>query len=198
VSVFVYTSDAAFEQHLRDSLDCELTFCDSLDHVRFSANKSLVLLHRNSFADDALTRIITESSSLLLALADDQPSAQSMLNYTEQGVLAYCNSFMVKAHYSQMVALLQEGQSWFPPFLLQEIFSLARGQARSEQKAEAVLEDLTAREKEIAVSVSEGLSNKEVARELSITERTVKAHLSNIFEKLNVKDRMALTILLRE
>jgi two-component system NarL family response regulator len=94
--------------------------------------------------------------------------------------------------------MLAEDQSWFPPFLLQEVFTLARGKTEKENNVKHVLHDLTPREREIALSVSGGLSNKEVARQLAITERTVKAHLSNVFEKLNVKDRMALSILLRE
>jgi DNA-binding NarL/FixJ family response regulator len=40
-----------------------------------------------------------------------------------------------------------------------------------------------------------GLSNKLVARELNIGERTVKAHLTSIFEKLGVKDRLKLVLL---
>ena len=40
-----------------------------------------------------------------------------------------------------------------------------------------------------------GASNKEIARELDITERTVKAHLSSIFQKTGVSDRVALVLL---
>ncbi len=53
---------------------------------------------------------------------------------------------------------------------------------------------LTRRELEIARLVNKGCSNKAVAKELDITERTVKAHLSSIFEKLDVKDRLQLVV----
>lgn len=53
---------------------------------------------------------------------------------------------------------------------------------------------LTRRELEIARLINKGCSNKAVARELDITERTVKAHLSSIFEKLDVKDRLQLAV----
>ncbi len=56
---------------------------------------------------------------------------------------------------------------------------------------------LSARERAVAELVAQGLSNKEVARQLSITERTVKAHLSACFEKLNVRDRMQLAMHIR-
>jgi DNA-binding NarL/FixJ family response regulator len=48
---------------------------------------------------------------------------------------------------------------------------------------------LTEREREVLVLVAEGLSNKLIARRLGISERTVKGHLTNIFETLGVTDR---------
>ena len=57
-----------------------------------------------------------------------------------------------------------------------------------------MLEGLTEREKDVALAVAEGQSNKLVARELGITERTVKAHLGAVFRKLGVKDRMQLIL----
>jgi len=51
--------------------------------------------------------------------------------------------------------------------------------------------DLTDRELEVLVAVSEGERNKEIARRLSITERTVKAHLTSIYNKLGVDSRAA-------
>ncbi len=53
---------------------------------------------------------------------------------------------------------------------------------------------LTSKEQEIAYLVSEGLSNKAIARQLSISERTVKAHLNNIFKKLGIANRLQLAI----
>jgi|ERR1700730_901389 two-component system nitrate/nitrite response regulator NarL len=50
--------------------------------------------------------------------------------------------------------------------------------------------DLTSREKEIFGPVSRGMSNKEVARSLKCTERTVKHHMTNIMQKLNVRNRV--------
>ena len=52
------------------------------------------------------------------------------------------------------------------------------------------MEDLTKREREILVCIAQGKSNIEISKELFITEHTVKKHTSNIFSKLNLKDRM--------
>ncbi|MGD8397533.1 MAG: response regulator transcription factor [Anaerolineae bacterium] len=50
-------------------------------------------------------------------------------------------------------------------------------------------DDLTPRELEVLRTVSQGLSNKEIAQQLGISEKTVKNHISNIFSKLHVCDR---------
>ena len=50
-------------------------------------------------------------------------------------------------------------------------------------------EGLTKREMEVLKLIAEGLFNKEIADKLSISEKTVKNHVSNIFRKINVSDR---------
>lgn len=51
------------------------------------------------------------------------------------------------------------------------------------------LESLTRREKEVVIKIANGMSNKEIANHLNISERTVKNHISNIFKKIDVSDR---------
>ena len=56
-------------------------------------------------------------------------------------------------------------------------------------EAETVVESLTPREREIFAKICEGMANKEVARYYSLSEGTVKNHVSNILSKLGVRDR---------
>lgn len=82
----------------------------------------------------------------------------------------------------------------------QKIFVWAPAKKQSEQENVLELEkeqpeplwkskELTRREREIAELAARGLSNREIAEELCITETTVKKHLSNIFEKLEINSR---------
>jgi two-component system nitrate/nitrite response regulator NarL len=57
------------------------------------------------------------------------------------------------------------------------------------------MNSLTSREREIALALAEGLSNKDVGRRLNLSEGTVKVHLHNIYSKLGVKNRTALAVL---
>jgi two-component system nitrate/nitrite response regulator NarL len=54
--------------------------------------------------------------------------------------------------------------------------------------------DLTSREEEIFAFVARGMSNKEIARSFNCTERTVKHHLTNIMQKLNVRNRVQVAL----
>lgn len=51
------------------------------------------------------------------------------------------------------------------------------------------IEELTKREMEVLIKIANGMSNKEIASTLNISERTVKNHISNIFKKIDVSDR---------
>lgn len=70
---------------------------------------------------------------------------------------------------------------------LEQLTSLSAGAAQHEGH-------LTRREQQIVESVARGLRNKEIARQLNISEKTVKSHLNNIFQKLRLEGRFALAV----
>jgi len=86
-----------------------------------------------------------------------------------------------------------------PDDILDGIRAVARGESPIHPRAarellatrrpSADMPDLTPREREVLALVREGLANKQIARRLGITERTVKAHLTSIFATIGVGDR---------
>jgi two-component system, NarL family, nitrate/nitrite response regulator NarL len=68
------------------------------------------------------------------------------------------------------------------------------GQHSSRGAAETLMTTLTEREREIVCLVSEGLSNKEIARRLNLCDDTIKMHLHHIYQKLAIRNRMALAV----
>jgi DNA-binding NarL/FixJ family response regulator len=56
---------------------------------------------------------------------------------------------------------------------------------------------LTGREREVAHAIAEGANNRDIASALQITERTVKAHVSAILEKLRIKSRLQLALIVK-
>lgn len=83
--------------------------------------------------------------------------------------------------------------------VVQAILSVARGQQVLDPVALQALRDpgpdeISVREREVLHLVAEGLSNADIAQRLSITVRTVKAHISNLLQKLSLSDRTQLAI----
>jgi two-component system nitrate/nitrite response regulator NarP len=66
------------------------------------------------------------------------------------------------------------------------------------EPAAADAAEVTAREKQVTQLVGRGLRNKEIARELGITEGTVKMHLHNLYEKLGISSRTELALRAKE
>jgi two-component system, NarL family, nitrate/nitrite response regulator NarL len=88
------------------------------------------------------------------------------------------------------------GETWLDRMMTASLLAeLAGGtKARTEDPAAAQIATLTPREREVVSLVSEGLRNKEIAGRLHISEATVRHHLTSIFAKLEVSDRVGLTI----
>ncbi|MBR0956390.1 LuxR C-terminal-related transcriptional regulator [Bradyrhizobium japonicum] len=76
-----------------------------------------------------------------------------------------------------------------------EQFDLSPTGTDTDGKIEKMLELLTHRERQIVRLVSEGMSNKEIARQLNLSPGTVKVHLYNIFQKLEISNRTVLATL---
>lgn len=70
--------------------------------------------------------------------------------------------------------------------------SVVLAHSEKNQSRATMMNDLTAREREVMVLAVKGLANKEIARELKVTEGTVKIHLHKVYRKLGVKSRFAL------
>jgi DNA-binding NarL/FixJ family response regulator len=88
---------------------------------------------------------------------------------------------------------VSDGQLWLPPDLsLKVIATLTRTAPPAGTER---LGQLTARERDIAALVGEGLKNKQIADQLGIAEKTIKGHLTNIFLKVGVEDRLELALL---
>jgi two-component system NarL family response regulator len=104
------------------------------------------------------------------------------------------STLLVKAVYS-----ISKGEVWVPRKLITRLISeLARRSVPSEKHHDPAtgktMARLTPRELEVAQMVHLGGNNKMIARELAISERTVKAHLSAIFRKLNITSRLHLAL----
>jgi RNA polymerase sigma factor (sigma-70 family) len=80
---------------------------------------------------------------------------------------------------------------WIDPNLPRNTFDVFQRNTSVRNAQADGLEDLTRREREVLTCVAAGISNREIAKKLSISEQTVKTHLTRIFAKLQVTNRLA-------
>jgi DNA-binding NarL/FixJ family response regulator len=146
-----------------------------------------------------------------VVLMSGMPQADEGLSALNDGVRGYTHSHAVPALLQEVALVVGHGGLWVGPDLLQRLVGathaallrrpptpLAQGVAAAAASTRGVWSALSAREAEVARTVSEGRSNREVASLLFISERTVKAHLGAVFEKLGVRDRLQLVLRLSE
>lgn len=113
------------------------------------------------------------------------------------GVNGYGNTKMLPIHFNDAIECIDRGDVWiYPEFVQMMIKNISHVDAKDDINREK-LEMLSPREKEIAELIYQGYSNKEIASEADITLRTVKAHSAAIYEKMGVKDRIALVLVLK-
>ncbi|MFA7293562.1 MAG: response regulator transcription factor [Rhodocyclaceae bacterium] len=131
-----------------------------------------------------------------LIILADEPGEEDALAALGAGASGYCNAHAAPEVLQQVATVVENGGLWVGQRLLQRLLT---GTARLVPPP--VVEgsnwsvSLTEREREVAIAVAQGASNKEIARQLDITERTIKAHVGAILEKLAVRDRLQLSLI---
>lgn len=95
----------------------------------------------------------------------------------------------------EIVHGIYSGDSYVPPRLAARMLSELKDKPLVDVDAQDVFSDLTAREEQVLESIARGLSNKEIGRECNITEKTVKHYVTNVLQKLQVRNRVEAALL---
>lgn len=126
----------------------------------------------------------------------DEPSDALTLESLSAGAAGCCNTHAAPEVLTQVALVVANGGLWVGQSLLQQVIgNTTRALAqRGKLSADDPLPGLSEREQQVARLVAAGASNKEIADRLQIAERTVKAHLTAIFEKTGARDRLQLSL----
>lgn len=123
-----------------------------------------------------------------ILIIDRQRSGRDILDMISRGVLGFVGYSDVKGQLIPAIQSVSRGQLWFKADAVHHRASI---KAQPEQMIGLHL--ITVRERDVIELLQRRLSNKEISRELNISEGTVKFHLSNIFSKLGLHDRVSVT-----
>ncbi len=141
-------------------------------------------------------------NTLVLTNTPDQKQGVRLLSLNVRG---YANTYIDSHKLETALTVIQQGEVWIGSSMIEYLLGLNQPiQRRSDDLEDfrpaepPVFTLLSEREQQIAQKVLTGLQNKLIADELNITERTVKAHLTTIFKKLGVKNRLELMLKLQQ
>jgi two-component system NarL family response regulator len=140
------------------------------------------------------TRIIAVSAS---------PSNEEGIFALKIGCSGYSARSVGPAELVKAVKAVQRDEIWAPRGMVRrlvaELVSLVDSQNPTfdDSKLDTKLCQLTERQRIVASMISRGASNKEIGNRMNISERTVKAHLTQVFRTLGVSDRLHLAALFR-
>jgi len=144
---------------------------------------------------EALRRIVAAAVPTGVIMVVDAVERDDVLEVFRLGGRGYVSKESATAALFAGICAVAAGQYWMgrEPFadLEKAIATLTRSAVKDERPKDF---GLTPRELEIVSAVVTGHSNREIARKLSISEQTVKHHLTNIFDKAGVFNRLELAL----
>ncbi|MFW6006858.1 MAG: response regulator [Bacillota bacterium] len=150
----------------------------------------LVLLDLNMPRMNGITaikkikEISPEIKVLILTIHDEE---EYIFEVTRAGAEGYIQKDINPEDLHQSIKKVMDGDTVFPASVEKNIEESTEG--------EDIIEELSDREHQVLELLAQGMSNKELAEELYISEKTVKNHVSNILRKLSVNDRTQAVIL---
>ena len=158
-------------------------------------NAAVIWLHvaQEGVTGDSWVSEITElAKQVPIVVLSNVPDNTQGMAVLGAGASGYCSALSLPAVLRQVAGVVLHGGLWVGPELMRRFM---QGLSTHNTGPQPALEVLSQRERQVAEAASRGSTNKEIARTMGITERTVKAHLSAVFDKLGVRDRMQLSLL---
>ena len=133
---------------------------------------------------EATRRIVAECPGTKVLVLTAHEDAEHVIPLLEAGALGYLPKTVGLNELLDAIRAASRGESVLPPSVASVVVRHLAGS--KEQTAE---EELTAREMDVLRLLAQGLTNYDIARRLGLSVRTVEAHLTHIYAKLNVSSR---------
>lgn len=156
-------------------------------------------LSADSTVAQQIAKVRLHFPSHALVVMSDMPNDLEALAVFSATGRGYCNTHAGREVLENVAGVVSQGGLWIGESIMQRLLNapvspVVLGALSSKVWANK----LTEREVEVAKAIALGCSNKEIALQMVITERTVKAHVGAIFEKLQVRDRLQLALLVKD
>jgi DNA-binding NarL/FixJ family response regulator len=185
-----------------DYTSCEYNDIEALTNTSIPTNAStIVLCEHELIADDEAGKLKQIRSVIpnasLLVIGPAVPVLEQ-INVLKNGARGYFNQSLLSDKLSEALQLILHGEVWVERQVISGLIDELTQIPALTPEQQTALDSLSPKELEVAKLVSHGSTNKMIAKTMNITERTVKAHLTTIFSKMNLPDRLSLAIFFRD
>jgi len=170
---------------------------DLLNNELVNSPSTIIIVDYDSVATQASSWISSNSlpeNTIILEKAPEIVTGKMLIYH---GVKAYGNARMLTMHYLQMLNTVNDGNIWTYPTLTAKLTKSKKASSLNSDSKTLLENRLTQKEQEVVYLILEGFTNNAIASRLGITTRTAKAHVSAIFSKLHINDRVSLILLLK-
>ncbi|MCF6298787.1 MAG: response regulator transcription factor [Thiomicrorhabdus sp.] len=157
---------------------------------KFTPSNVILLVHLSDKVNQEKITHLCQQNLDVLAFSD-KPSTTEGIQLFKKGIKGYLNTHASADRIQQALSTINSGSIWLGSAIMQAMIGQV---GLSPIKNSDWKKQLTPRETQVVEQVLNKKSNQEIADALNITERTVKSHLHNVFEKLQVSDRLALAL----
>lgn len=157
-----------------------------------SSSETLIWILTSDQNWQSLCKQYSQNQSKVIVMSKE-PSADELKQALQCGARGYIHALSNKDVLKKVESSIRQGARWLPGSLFNELMSLLVDK-QNKIKTPNLNKILTPKEIEITHLITQGLNNKSIAEKMAITERTVKAHLTHIFSKMKVKDRLQLSL----
>lgn len=182
---------------LKDEYVIEKTSSTTKLAIALLENKvDLVLLHRPTIDMQTVVEILENTTSTRIFIFTDRPNEREGLTFLHMGVVGYANTYITGKRLQEAVRVTLSGRVWVGQTLMQRLIQ-ATAAVSGGNEENTLVTKLSKREREVAELVATGMTNLAIAFELDISERTVKAHISSIFQKTGTDSRLKLALLMK-
>lgn len=201
MNIIIYSADIVMidtwkkKEPLSDATSCS-DIHSLLAHLKQNPS-SIVIADYDSVASEINTLLSSGTTIKKLIVLEKVPEIITGKSLIFNGIKAYGNSAMLLHHLKQMLYTVYEGNIWSYPELSAFLAKTKNKKELSAEAKELINNRLSPKEQEIVYLILDGLTNDAIANTINITTRTVKAHVTSIFSKLHVNDRLALVLLLK-
>ena len=194
MKTILLSDDINLLTHWEKALTGDCLIVEGLEDLLLLEAKTIILNYsacENRSIEILKTLSSNKNKVLVLHRTPSLKVAKQLLN---AGAVGYGNALMRDHFIVSAKQTIEDGMVWLYPSLTSELILEL---PQTKDTSESLLDGLTSREVEVANLLKNGDTYKQIAEVLEITPRTIKAHASHIYVKLNVKDRLGLALLLK-